>query len=62
MDLNSARVLFMAWIIVSFALVLYVVFSKRNKDNYRDAARSIVDDSDTPPDEPAESNRNHGAQ
>lgn len=61
MDLNSARILFTVWVFVSFVLVLYVVLNKRNKGNYQDAARSIVDDPDTP-DEPAESNRNHGAK
>ncbi|QMT33173.1 CcoQ/FixQ family Cbb3-type cytochrome c oxidase assembly chaperone [Conchiformibius steedae DSM 2580] len=61
MDLNSARTLFTVWVFVCFALVLYIVLSKRNKDGYQDAARSIVDDPDTP-DAPAESHHNNGAK
>ena len=62
MDLNSARILFTVWIFIIFVLVLYVVFNRRNKSNYQDLARSIVDDPDTPSDGAAESNRNHGAK
>lgn len=62
MDLNSVRSLFTVWIFISFVLVLYIVLSKRNTGNYQDAARSIVDDPDTPSDGLAESSRNHGAK
>lgn len=64
MDWNSARSLFTVWIFVSFALVLYVVLNKRNQSGYQDAARSIVDDQDTPPpnDSTAESGHNNGAK
>lgn len=48
MDINWARSLFTVWVFVSFVLVLYIVFNKRNKKNYEDASRTIVDDDDTP--------------
>jgi cytochrome c oxidase cbb3-type subunit 4 len=41
------------WVFVSFILVLYIVLNRRNKQNYRDAANSIMDDNDTPSDESA---------
>lgn len=50
MDINWARSLFTLWVFVSFILVLYIVFNKRNKQNYRDAANSIMEDEDTPND------------
>lgn len=53
MDVNWARSLFTVWIFVSFMLVLYLVLSKRNKGNYEEASRSIVDDDDTPSDSAA---------
>ena len=48
MDLNWARSLFTVWVFISFIFVLYVVTRKRNKKNYDDAAKSIMDDEDTP--------------
>ena len=54
MDLNWARVLFTVCVFISFM----IVFNKRNKSNYDDAANSIVDDEDTPT---AQSNRENGA-
>ncbi|ASK27565.1 cbb3-type cytochrome oxidase subunit 3 [Neisseria chenwenguii] len=44
MDVNWARSLFTLWIFVSFMLVLYIVFNRRNKKNYDEAASSIFDD------------------
>ncbi|MDO1509568.1 MULTISPECIES: CcoQ/FixQ family Cbb3-type cytochrome c oxidase assembly chaperone [unclassified Neisseria] len=51
MDINWARSLFTIWVFVSFLLVLYIVLNKRNKQNYNDAANSIMEDNDTPDDE-----------
>lgn len=48
MDINWARSLFTLWVFVSFILVLYIVFNRRNKQNYDDAASSIMNDNDTP--------------
>ncbi len=48
MDINWVRSLFTLWVFVSFILVLYIVFNRRNKQNYNDAAHSIMDDNDTP--------------
>ena len=48
MDLNGVRSLFTVLVCASFAIVLWVVFSKRNKSSYSDAAQSIIDDPDTP--------------
>ncbi|WP_373742021.1 cbb3-type cytochrome oxidase subunit 3 [Neisseria sp.] len=48
MDINWIRSLFTVWVFVSFALVLYIVFNRRNKKNYDDAASSIMEDDDTP--------------
>ncbi|MDO5640596.1 MAG: CcoQ/FixQ family Cbb3-type cytochrome c oxidase assembly chaperone [Neisseria sp.] len=50
MDINWIRSLFTLWVFVSFVLVLYIVFNRRNKQNYHDAANSIMDDHDTPDD------------
>lgn len=61
MDLNWARSLFTLVVFFSFALVVYVVLSKRNKDNYHDAAQSIMDDEDTPR-ENIQSDRENGAK
>lgn len=60
MDLSWARILFTVWVFVSFILMLYIVFNKRNKSNYQDAARSIMDDQDTP-DSNAQSSHENGA-
>lgn len=46
MDLMWARVLFTVCVFVSFLLVILIVFSKRNKQNYDDVANIIVDDPD----------------
>ncbi len=48
MDISWAHSLFTIWIFVSFALVLYIVTRKRNRQNYTDAASSIINDDDTP--------------
>ena len=48
MDVNWARSLFTVVVFVSFMLVLYIVLNKRNKTNYDEASRSIIDDDDTP--------------
>lgn len=61
MDLNSVRSLFTVWIFISFVLVVYVAWNRRNKNTYEDVAKSIIDDPDTP-DTPAESNHNNGAK
>ncbi|HFA6083997.1 TPA: cbb3-type cytochrome oxidase subunit 3 [Neisseria gonorrhoeae] len=41
MDINGIRALFTVWIFICFLLVLYIVFNRRNKKNYDDAANSI---------------------
>ena len=46
MDANWARSLFAVWVFISFILVLYIVFNRRNKKNYDDAANSIFDNDD----------------
>lgn len=43
MDVNWARSLFIVWVFISFILVLYIVFNRRNKKNYDDAANSIFE-------------------
>ena len=48
MDANSARSLFTVWVFLCFVLVLYIVFNKRNRKNYDDAANSIFNDEQTP--------------
>ena len=53
-----ARVFFTVCVFVSFVTVLLIAFNRRNKVNYDDAARSIVDDPDTPD---TESDRENGA-
>ncbi|WP_049261899.1 cbb3-type cytochrome oxidase subunit 3 [Neisseria bacilliformis] len=50
MDVNWARQLFTVLVFVSFILVLYIVLNRRNKANYDEASRSIIDDDDTPHD------------
>lgn len=62
MDLNWARSLFTIMAFISFMLILWIVFSKRNKANYEDAANSILHDPDTPTsDSVAPSSRENGA-
>ena len=46
MDINGIRSLFTVWIFICFLLVLYIVFNRRNKKNYDDAANSIFDNND----------------
>lgn len=58
MDMTWARVFFTVCVFVSFITVLLIAFNRRNKVNYDDAARSIVDDPDTPD---TESDRENGA-
>ncbi|MCG7656519.1 cbb3-type cytochrome oxidase subunit 3 [Wielerella bovis] len=60
MDLNWARTLFTVCVFISFMLVLCIVFNKRNKSNYQDAANSIIDDADTPMGD-TQSSRENGA-
>ena len=48
MDWTWASKFFTVCVFVSFVLVLFIVFNKYNKQNYQDAARSIIDDPDTP--------------
>ena len=43
MDANWARSLFTVWVFISFILVLYIVFNRRNKKNYDNAANSIFE-------------------
>ncbi len=62
MDVNWARSLFTVWVFVSFALVLYIVLSKRNKANYEEASRSVIEDQDTPQEDAAQSTRDNGAK
>ena len=50
MDINWIRSLFTLLIFVSFMLVIYIVFSRRNKQNYDEAARSIFDNNEDPSD------------
>ena len=46
MDMTWARVFFTVCVFVSFVTVLLIAINRRNKVNYDDAARSIVDDPD----------------
>lgn len=63
MDINWVRSLFTVWVFVSFVLVLYITFHKRNKKNYDDAANSIMTDNDTPHSlNDTQSNRDNGAK
>lgn len=48
MDFTWARVLFTLWVFISFILMLYVVYNRRNKEGYQNVAQSILDDEDTP--------------
>lgn len=62
MNMAWANSLFTIGICISFAVILFIVLSKRNKQNYQDAAQSIFDDDDTPRDnEAAQTHREHGA-
>lgn len=47
MGINWIRSLFTILIFVSFMLVIYIVFSRRNKQNYDEAANSIFDNDET---------------
>ena len=65
MDANWARSLFTVWVFISFILVLYIVFNRRNKKNYDDAANSIFDNDDKGSSEKTGDNslvRDHGAK
>lgn len=57
MDVNWARSLFTVLVFICFMLVLYIVMNKRNKLNYDEASRSIIEDDDTAHDD----NDNNGA-
>ncbi|MDO4433416.1 MAG: CcoQ/FixQ family Cbb3-type cytochrome c oxidase assembly chaperone [Alysiella sp.] len=61
MDMTWARVAFTICVFISFMLVLLIVTSRRNKANYDDAAKSIVDDPDTPQ-TPPKSNLDNGVK
>ncbi|MDK4680936.1 cbb3-type cytochrome oxidase subunit 3 [Kingella negevensis] len=58
MDLTWASSLFTVGVFISFVLVLFIVFSRKNKANYQDAANSIMQDDDTPN---AQANHDNGA-
>lgn len=64
MDLNWARTLFTVCVFISFMTVLIIVWNKRNKNNYDEAARSIMDDDDNVPNNnsDAHSPHEHGAK
>ena len=62
MDANWARSLFTVVIFVSFMLILFIVLNKRNKQNYQDAAQSIIDDPDAPPSNAVQFNHENGAK
>ncbi|WP_274571518.1 cbb3-type cytochrome c oxidase subunit 3 [Neisseria leonii] len=62
MDVNWARSLFTVSVFIGFLLVLLIVFSKRNKANYEEASRSIIDDEDTLHEDAARPNRDNGAK
>ena len=65
MDANWARSLFTVWVFISFILVLYIVFNRRNKKSYDDAASSIFenDDKDSSQKDGREQEvRDHGAK
>ena len=47
MDVNWARSLFTVLVFICFMLVLYIVMNKRNKSNYDEVSRSIIEDDDT---------------
>ena len=58
MDLIWVRRLFQVLVWVSCIVVVWVVFSKRNKIKYDEAAKSIIDDHDMPSDTASSSNEN----
>lgn len=62
MDLTWARVFFTVCVFISFMLVLAIVFSRRNKSNYQDAANSIIDDPDVPEANTPPNNHENGAK
>ncbi len=62
MDLNWARTLFTVCVFISFMLVLIIVWSKHNKANYDDAARSIMQDNDAPEGSDVHSRHEHGVK
>lgn len=63
MDLTWARILFTLLVFNFFVLMLYIVFNKRNKSGYQEAGQSIMDDPDTPEDNPiAHSSPDNGAK
>lgn len=46
MDINWVRSIFTLWVFISFILVLYIVYHRRNKKNYDEAANSIFDNNE----------------
>lgn len=62
MDLSWARSLFTVCIFVSFMIILFIVLNKHNKQNYDDAAQSIMEDFDTPQSSDAQFDHENGAK
>lgn len=62
MDINWVRSLFTVWVFISFLLVLYIVLNRRNKQNYNDAADSIINDDDLPNEGAPRLSRDNGAK
>lgn len=62
MDINWVRSLFTVLVFISFLLVLYIVLNRRNKQNYNDAADSIINDDDLPNEEAPRLSRDNGAK
>lgn len=62
MDLIWTRVMFTICVFISFMMILFIVTRKSNKANYDDAARSIINDPDTPSNQTTQINHEHGAK
>lgn len=63
MDLIWTRIVFTVCVFISFMLIVFIVTRKSNKGNYDNAARSIIDDPDTPSNNQAvQINHEHGAK
>ncbi len=62
MNMAWANSLFTIGISVSFAVILFIVLNKRNKQNYQNIANSILDDDDNPSNsKDAQTHHEHGA-
>ncbi|TDR82732.1 cbb3-type cytochrome oxidase subunit 3 [Paludibacterium purpuratum] len=55
---NFARELFTVFCFVSFLLFAWVAYSKRSKQRYNEVANMIIDDDDTPKEDPAQQTGN----